>query len=367
MIACTSGWFWQAVPIRFQRNAIASSRSTSTPRLASHKMISANSASTAGFDQSRSHCHSLNVVQTQRVEVGVAGEVARARSPGRPRAASARRRRGARGRGRRGSSRRYAASPARARDRPGVLAGHVVEHQVHDQADPAAAQGGRQVAQVVDRAEVGTHRAVVLHRVPAVVVALARLQQRHQVEVGDAEVLEVVEVVGDARERHRRSGRCSRRSRTSAGCWSQSGCSSRWWSSRCRSSGRSAYAVAASTTSRSSSGAGRRSGRGGRRRRRRAGRARSGRAGARTCHAGRRARPTTASRWDAATAWISVGALIERHCARVRGRPLRGARGRDALRRTGWAGRRAAGRGAPAPGRAACARPAPRSGWRRPP
>ena len=53
---------------------------------------------------------------------------------------------------------------------------------------PRPAQRPCQLAQVVDGPEVGAHRAVVLHGVPAVVVALARLQQRHQVQVGDAEV-----------------------------------------------------------------------------------------------------------------------------------------------------------------------------------
>jgi hypothetical protein len=72
----------------------------------------------------------------------------------------------------------------------------VVEDQVEDQADAAAAQGGGEVAQVVHGAEVGPDAAVVLHGVAAVVVTLARLEQRHQVEVGDPELLEVVEVGG---------------------------------------------------------------------------------------------------------------------------------------------------------------------------
>lgn len=53
--ACTSGWFWQFVPIRFQVKAIASSRNTSTPWLASARMMSANSQSTSGFAQLTSH------------------------------------------------------------------------------------------------------------------------------------------------------------------------------------------------------------------------------------------------------------------------------------------------------------------------
>ena len=46
------------------------------------------------------------------------------------------------------------------------------------------------------RAEVGADGAVVLDGVSPVVVAVAGLQQRHQVEVGDAERLEVVEPRG---------------------------------------------------------------------------------------------------------------------------------------------------------------------------
>ena len=80
--------------------------------------------------------------------------------------------------------------------RPGVLAGGVVEHQVDADADAAPAQGGREVAEVVDVAEVGPHRAVVGHRVAAVVGCRPRGQQRHQVEVRHPELHQVVGVVG---------------------------------------------------------------------------------------------------------------------------------------------------------------------------
>ncbi len=53
--SCTSGWFWLSVPSRFQMNAIASSRNTSTPRFARPRMMSAYSQSTAGLDQLTSH------------------------------------------------------------------------------------------------------------------------------------------------------------------------------------------------------------------------------------------------------------------------------------------------------------------------
>ena len=61
---------------------------------------------------------------------------------------------------------------------------------------PVRAQHGGQVAQIVDGAEVVAHGAIVHHRVPAVVLAGPRLQQRHQVQVGDAELGEVVDLVG---------------------------------------------------------------------------------------------------------------------------------------------------------------------------
>ena len=65
VIACTSGWFWQSVPIRLNVNAIASSRSTSTPALARNRTMSAYSAKTSGLAQFTSHCKELNVVHTQ--------------------------------------------------------------------------------------------------------------------------------------------------------------------------------------------------------------------------------------------------------------------------------------------------------------
>ncbi len=68
--SCTSGWFSQLVPRRFQMNGTASSRKTSTPRLARRRIVSSIAQKTSGFDQSRSHCQLLNVVQTQASSVG---------------------------------------------------------------------------------------------------------------------------------------------------------------------------------------------------------------------------------------------------------------------------------------------------------
>ena len=47
--ACASGWFWQSVPIRFHKNGAASTRSTSTPRLARANIVPSMARNTAGL------------------------------------------------------------------------------------------------------------------------------------------------------------------------------------------------------------------------------------------------------------------------------------------------------------------------------
>ena len=197
VIACTSGWFWQSVPSRFQTKAMASSRNTSTPRLARNKTISEYSANTSGLAQLTSHCQELKVVQTQpgtsssqvklpgreigedlrqvRFEgVGFAPVRVDAKVVAIPRISSA------------GGS------------RPGMFAGHVVEHQIDDQADPGAAKPAGEGTQIVDGAETRFHRAIIGDRVAAVVVPLPGLQQRHQMQVLHPQLGQIVEVVADA-------------------------------------------------------------------------------------------------------------------------------------------------------------------------
>ena len=82
-------------------------------------------------------------------------------------------------------------------DCPLVLAGHVVEDQVDNQADPSSTQPPGEFLQILGGTEVWADRAVVADGVPAVVVAVARLQQRHQVQVADAEVLQVADLLAD--------------------------------------------------------------------------------------------------------------------------------------------------------------------------
>ncbi len=100
-------------------------------------------------------------------------------------------------------------------ERPRVLRRGVVEHQVDAQRHAAVVQVGGQLLQVGHGAQPRVDRVVVDHRVAAVVVPLARCQQRHQVQVGDAELGQVVEPLAAPRPGRRRTGRRRRRSRPS--------------------------------------------------------------------------------------------------------------------------------------------------------
>ena len=98
------------------------------------------------------------------------------------------------------------------RRRPRVLTRDVVEHQVEAEADALLAQGRGERAEVVDGAEVGAHGAVVHDGVAAVVGRRSRRQQRHQVEVAHAQVAQVGRALADVRQACRRTGRRRRRS-----------------------------------------------------------------------------------------------------------------------------------------------------------
>jgi hypothetical protein len=78
-----------------------------------------------------------------------------------------------------------------------VLGRDVVEDEVEDEADALATEHRRERGQVLHRSEVAAHLPVVLHRVPAVVRRGARLQQRHQVQVRDAQLGEVRHALRD--------------------------------------------------------------------------------------------------------------------------------------------------------------------------
>jgi ABC-type glutathione transport system ATPase component len=81
---------------------------------------------------------------------------------------------------------------------PRVLLGDVIEHQVQGQCDTSLMQGAGELSQIVHRAQIRANGAIVLHRVTAVIGRRARLQQRHEVQVRHAEVLQVPNVLTNA-------------------------------------------------------------------------------------------------------------------------------------------------------------------------
>ena len=87
------------------------------------------------------------------------------------------------------------------RDRPGMLPGRVVEDHVDAERHARRAQLRRQLAQVGDRPQRRLDGAVVGDGVAAVVRLGPRPQQRHQVQVGDAELAQVAETLADAPQR----------------------------------------------------------------------------------------------------------------------------------------------------------------------
>ena len=84
---------------------------------------------------------------------------------------------------------------------PFVLPRGVVEHQVDAQRDAALVQVACQRLQVGHGADPRVHLVVVGYRVAAVALPVARPQQRHQVQVGDAELHQVVQVLADPGQR----------------------------------------------------------------------------------------------------------------------------------------------------------------------
>ena len=85
-------------------------------------------------------------------------------------------------------------------DRPHVVLGRVVEHEVQHQRDARLPQVRRQRAQVVDRAEPGIHRPVVADGIAAVAVAGPRGEQRHQVQIGQPQPLQIGNLLPQPRQ-----------------------------------------------------------------------------------------------------------------------------------------------------------------------
>ena len=74
---------------------------------------------------------------------------------------------------------------------PGVLVRGVVKNKVQHQADALGTQRGGQVLQVFHLAQGRVHLAVAADRVAAVAVAVGALEQRHQVQIRQPQLLEV--------------------------------------------------------------------------------------------------------------------------------------------------------------------------------
>ena len=81
---------------------------------------------------------------------------------------------------------------------PGMLVRGVIDDEFGDDAQPAPLRFGDEAAEVLHRAEVGIDRAVVGDVVT--VVAAGRRIERQQPDGGDAELLQIIELLGQARE-----------------------------------------------------------------------------------------------------------------------------------------------------------------------
>ena len=82
--------------------------------------------------------------------------------------------------------------------RPFVFVGGVVENKVHHHGDAGFTQGLSHFAQVFNIAERGIHFAIAAHRITAVALAFRAFEQWHQVQIGEAEFLEIGDGIDDA-------------------------------------------------------------------------------------------------------------------------------------------------------------------------
>ena len=75
--------------------------------------------------------------------------------------------------------------------RPAVLIRRVVEDKVEHQADAFLAQVNGQLAQISHRAQASVHLAIIADGITAVAVAFWRFEERHQVQISQAEFFKV--------------------------------------------------------------------------------------------------------------------------------------------------------------------------------
>ena len=85
--------------------------------------------------------------------------------------------------------------------RPFMFLGRVVQHHVDAGCHPSLAESAGDGLEILHRAKRGVDGAVVHHRIAAVGLAGAGFQARHQVDIGDAEPLEIVDMGGQVAQR----------------------------------------------------------------------------------------------------------------------------------------------------------------------
>ena len=83
---------------------------------------------------------------------------------------------------------------------PLMLGRHMVDDQVHDQGDAVAPQRGRQIVEIVHRAQISTDRVMVGDGVAPVIGSLSWLQQGHEVQISHPHLGQMVQMIVDALE-----------------------------------------------------------------------------------------------------------------------------------------------------------------------
>jgi hypothetical protein len=76
-----------------------------------------------------------------------------------------------------------------------MLVGRVIQHQVHAQRHATLAQRRGQCVEVIEGAQLRSDRSIVHDGVAAIVLTGPWPQQRHDVQIGDPQLLQIIEPV----------------------------------------------------------------------------------------------------------------------------------------------------------------------------
>ena len=77
----------------------------------------------------------------------------------------------------------------------------MVEDEIEHKADPGVPECGGEPGQVLDRPQVRADGAEISNGVAAIAVGVPREEDRHEVQIAHAELMEIVDVAGASRER----------------------------------------------------------------------------------------------------------------------------------------------------------------------